>query len=489
MTRDNRRILATARAMVHRSKNLWILIASQAACLAVGLGVHYLYVTATVMSEAEEDARTYLSAAAEPLVSELQAAGSRKSEQSDRLDHMKSIVSGWPSDESVSFTVLDEHRRIMAQSGSNGASTIPRGDEFARAQWLEPFELSGKPVRGLAPFEQGPHVAVGYMLGSGEAYLVAHRRASDIEITLADLTPSLMSAGGITFVWTCGLLGIAVYMIVSHDQDKMSRSRIGPEVEALKRAQALVRTQETVIFGLAKLADSRDPETGDHLERISFYCSSLATALRQHPKYRDVITPAFIQQIGLSSALHDIGKVGVEDAILRKPGLLTKAEFDRMKTHTSVGEECLKEIERRLGTSNFLRMAREIASFHHERWDGKGYPYGLRGEQIPLAARITAVADVYDALSSKRVYKDAYSHEQCVAIIRDESGKHFDPVLVETFLQIECTFGRIARRFRPGEAHEEEGLSEPAENVSEMPCAELAAPASSRANITAGSAP
>jgi putative two-component system response regulator len=234
-------------------------------------------------------------------------------------------------------------------------------------------------------------------------------------------------------------------MVVSYFHEGATRQRTEPDMEALRQTQALLRTQETVIFALAKLSDSRDPDTGDHLERISYYSSTLAAALRQHPDFRDVVTPSLVRLIGISSALHDIGKVGVEDSILKKPGSLTTAERSRMQLHTRVGEDCLKEIERRLGTSNFLQMAREIASAHHERWDGTGYPLGLAGEQIPVAARIVALADVYDALSSKRVYKDALPHEKCVELILQEAGKHFDPRLAEVFAQIEPSFRVISR--------------------------------------------
>jgi putative two-component system response regulator len=219
-----------------------------------------------------------------------------------------------------------------------------------------------------------------------------------------------------------------------------------------------------VIFGLAKLSDSRDPDTGDHLERISYYSSTLAAALRQHPDFRNDITPTFIRLIGISSALHDIGKVGVEDAILRKPGPLTLEERELMTRHTRIGEECLREIERRLGTSNFLQMAREIAASHHERWDGTGYPQGLAAEDIPLSARIVAIADVYDALSSKRVYKAPLSHEECVSTIAAEAGKHFDPRLVQVFLEIESSFRNISRHLKPEEAGDS-----PAESAADQP--------------------
>jgi putative two-component system response regulator len=211
-----------------------------------------------------------------------------------------------------------------------------------------------------------------------------------------------------------------------------------------------------VILGLAKLAESRDTDTGLHLDRIAWYSSKLATALKRHPRYAQAISPAFLRMIGTSSALHDIGKVGISDSILHKPGPLTPEESAVMERHTTLGGECIRQIQRRSGASAFLNMAYEIAMYHHERWNGEGYPKGLRGEEIPLAARIVAIADVYDALSVERVYKPAYPHEQCVQMIRREAGAHFDPDLVEVFLGIESQFREIARRMRehaspPGE--------------------------------------
>jgi HD-GYP domain-containing protein (c-di-GMP phosphodiesterase class II) len=263
----------------------------------------------------------------------------------------------------------------------------------------------------------------------------------------AALSPSLLGIDAITFAWTNGLLGMIVYMVVTRVHDEFARRGDKPAVEALRRTNDLLRTQDAVIFGLAKLADSRDSDTGAHLERLALYSSALATALRRRGVYRDVVTPAFVEYLTTGSALHDIGKVGIEDAILRKPGPLTPDERRRMQEHTRIGEECLREIERRLGSSNFLRTAREIAAAHHERWDGNGYPAGLKGSEIPLAARIVAIADVYDALSTKRVYKDAFPHAKCVEIIRGDSGRQFDPRLVESFLEIAPLYENIARRY------------------------------------------
>jgi HD-GYP domain-containing protein (c-di-GMP phosphodiesterase class II) len=282
--------------------------------------------------------------------------------------------------------------------------------------------------------------------------LLLARIAGDAKSSPETLGPLLWAAGGISFVWTVGLLAVTSFMMASYFKRDPSGRRVTPEIEALRQAQALVRTQETVIFGLAKLSDSRDPDTGSHLERIAQFSSMLAAGLRQRPEFRDNVTPGFVQLIGISSALHDIGKVGVEDSILRKPGTLTVDERSRMQRHTEIGTECLREIERRLGSTNFLRMAREIVSSHHEWWNGEGYPLGLAGQEIPLAARIVAVADVYDALRSKRVYKQALPHEQCVELIAEASGTQFDPRVVEVFLQIEGRIRQLAEQYQDADS-------------------------------------
>jgi HD-GYP domain-containing protein (c-di-GMP phosphodiesterase class II) len=271
--------------------------------------------------------------------------------------------------------------------------------------------------------------------------------ADEAAVAIAALTPTLLSIHASNFVWTNGLLAVVVYLVVSRVRDEVSTRERQSAAAALRGTTDLSRTQDAVIFGLAKLADSRDQATGDHLERISLYSSTLAAALRRHDNYRDEVNASFVQHIGTSAALHDIGKVGIEDAILLKPGALDSAEYCRMQEHTRIGADCLKDIERRLGSSNFLRMSGEIAAAHHERWDGTGYPLGLKGTAIPLSARIVAIADVYDALVSQRVYKQARAHEECVEIIRKESGKHFDPQLVDVFLEVEPAFKNISEQF------------------------------------------
>lgn len=246
------------------------------------------------------------------------------------------------------------------------------------------------------------------------------------------------------FCWICFSQAAIAYLIVARWNRNRIRQQAADARIFAQQNQDLLRTRDAVIFGLAKLAESRDPDTGHHLERIATYSTRLAEAMRRHPRFADEITPTFMRLLGVSSALHDIGKVGVEDAILLKPGRLTDDERQKIQQHAVFGARCIEQIEARLGASNFLSMAREIALYHHERWDGTGYPHGLQQTEIPLAARIIAVADVYDALSVRRVYKEPFRHEKCVSIIRDGAGTQFDPHIVEIFLQIESDFRRCA---------------------------------------------
>lgn len=219
-------------------------------------------------------------------------------------------------------------------------------------------------------------------------------------------------------------------------------------VARIKAAERIFSRQDKdmVIFALARLAETRDPETGYHLERIQEYSRLLAQALDPHvfPE----INRQFIDTLHATSPLHDIGKVGIPDRILLKPGHLNDKEFDIMKSHTTIGYETLRSAYRKNPRAVYLRMSAEIARSHHERFDGSGYPEGLVGDDIPLSARIVAVADVYDALKSKRVYKEAFSHEKTRGIIIESQGSHFDPRIVDAFLTIEEDIHNVANRFR-----------------------------------------
>lgn len=216
----------------------------------------------------------------------------------------------------------------------------------------------------------------------------------------------------------------------------IERVRVGERILGLE-------TRDVAIFALAKLAESRDPETGAHLERVQLYSRALARRLAAREKYRDRIDAEFIRLIFQTSPLHDIGKVGIPDSVLLKPDRLNQSEFEIMKTHAAIGAETLDAALERYPDAGFLRMARDIAASHHEWWNGQGYPLGLHGEDIPLSGRIVAVADVYDALTSKRIYKGAFTHSVARDLIVKESGSHFDPEVVAAFLDREEEFIEI----------------------------------------------
>ena len=224
------------------------------------------------------------------------------------------------------------------------------------------------------------------------------------------------------------------------------------EEEVARRTREVETIQEVTILVLTSLAETRDTDTGNHILRTQNYVRALATKLRTHPRFSNELSDHYIAMIFKSAPLHDIGKVGIPDRILLKPGKLTPEEFEVMKTHTTLGRDAIAQAEKRIGSRvEFLRMAKDIALSHQEKWDGSGYPEALAGEAIPLSARLMAVADVYDALISRRVYKEPMPHEKAVEIIRQGRGSHFDPDIADAFLDIHEDFRAIAGRFIDGD--------------------------------------
>lgn len=220
-------------------------------------------------------------------------------------------------------------------------------------------------------------------------------------------------------------------------------------LQELVRAQVaeISQAQLATILAMSKLAESRDDATGKHLERVQLYCRILAASLAEDDRYREVVTPTFVEDIYYASPLHDIGKVAIPDAILLKTTTLTVEEFDIMKTHTLRGAETLEAVHQKYPSNSFVTMGIEIARAHHERWDGSGYPHGLSGDAIPLSARIMALADVYDALTSERCYKSALWHHEAFSMIVAESGRHFDPSLLAHFIREEEDFRKTCQEF------------------------------------------
>ncbi len=220
------------------------------------------------------------------------------------------------------------------------------------------------------------------------------------------------------------------------------------EAQVARRTLQIQATQDVTVMAMASLAETRDNETGNHIRRTQHYVKCLAEQLRSNPRFSEFLTERNIDSLFKSAPLHDIGKVGIPDSILLKPGKLTFEEFEIMKTHTTLGYEALVAAEHGLVAGvEFLRFAKEIALSHQEKWDGSGYPQALRGEAIPVSARLMALADVYDALISRRIYKPAFSHDKSAAIIVEGRGQHFDPDVVDAFLAVQQQFQDISARF------------------------------------------
>lgn len=235
-------------------------------------------------------------------------------------------------------------------------------------------------------------------------------------------------------------------------QELVVRIRAGERILAME-------SRELIIFGMANLAESRDPETGAHLDRMREYCRVIAEHLSRQAKFREQVDGEFVQLIYMTSPLHDIGKVGIPDRILLKAGALTREEFEIMKKHAEIGARTLDTAAGAYPEAKFLCMARDIARYHHEKFDGSGYPEGLSGENIPLCGRIVALADVYDALTTKRVYKPAFSHEKAVAIIREGRGRHFDPDIVDAFEATQERFVAIWEHLAQREEEEAKAIA------------------------------
>ncbi|TXT36246.1 MAG: putative two-component system response regulator [Comamonadaceae bacterium] len=225
------------------------------------------------------------------------------------------------------------------------------------------------------------------------------------------------------------------------------------ESKVTQRTQELAAIQDVTILAMASLAETRDSDTGNHIRRTQHYVRVMALKLQNHPRFGYFLDDKTIDLLYKSAPLHDIGKVGIPDRILLKPGRFTPEEFEIMKTHTTLGRAAIEAAEKQLGMEvDFLKHAKDIACYHQEKWDGSGYPEGLQGDAIPISARLMAVADVYDALISRRVYKEGMPHEKARDIILAGRGSHFDPDMVDTFMSLQDEFRAIAARYMDSDA-------------------------------------
>ncbi|MDX2148097.1 MAG: HD domain-containing protein [Planctomycetota bacterium] len=335
--------------------------------------------------------------------------------------------------------IIDEAGEIVChpalQSSPSLRGTKIGHEVFRPASGDEPAPLAELPDEGLVAGEVrfggiDTHYVATTMIPGTNARLLVHQPVSGLlsasEAAMDGVMLPALAIGGVVLLTT----GFVTNRLMRRHDREMQRVNAGLEDKVARRVERALNFRDAMIFGLAKLADYRDSDTGAHLERIAEYCEILARELAADFPF---VTDSYIRRLRVASSMHDIGKVGVEDAVLLKAGKLTADERTRIQRHPVVGADTLLAIRERLGNDELVDMAIVVTLEHHERWDGKGYPLGLSGEQIQLPARIVALADVYDALTSKRVYKDAMSHEEAVAIIAAEGGKQFDPRVVAAF--------------------------------------------------------
>lgn len=239
--------------------------------------------------------------------------------------------------------------------------------------------------------------------------------------------------------------------------------------ESLPRADDASIAMAAVVFAMASLAETRDSDTGNHLLRVQRYVKTLAQRLQTHPRFSAVLTDAYIAQLFQVAPLYDMGTIGIPDRILLKPSRLTPAEYDIMKTHTTLARKAIETAEKALDCQHaMLQMVKELAYCHQEKWDGSGYPQGLTEERIPVSARLMAIADVYDALISHKVYKDGVPHEQAVVVIFQGRASHFDPDMVDAFIEIQDEFAAIALRYADTEQDMQKKIEYMANAIAEL---------------------
>ena len=309
---------------------------------------------------------------------------------------------------------------------------ILKKDFISRPKWAAGLEFLGVLVLGLI-----------------SAFILASTGAGWSSLLLGVLGVGVWQAS----VWTFRSEGIFIspvlpLIVLVCNFSILTFFRFWQEEQRVKeRTRELTMVQEATIESMSSLTETRDPDTGEHIRRTQNYIRLLAEYLKNQPGFRALLNDETIDLLCKSAPLHDIGKVGVSDRILLKPGKLTEQEFEEMKQHTIYGRDTILAAERKLGNTSFLCVAREIVYTHHERWDGSGYPEGLKGEQIPVPGRLMALADSYDALTSKRVYKSQIPHEKAVEIIIEEKGSHFDPEVVDAFLEVKENFRQIALKY------------------------------------------
>lgn len=329
---------------------------------------------------------------------------------------------------------------------------VTNGEIFSKIVTKNHKTLEGRTVNKDVAEIYVPIMFNGTFIGAFELYYDLTQRKEQLD----QMFWNEATLGGLISLVLVGIIGIIVYLaskaIINQKNAEQKLRTLNMNLEHIvaEKTQEISVTQSTSIHTVAILAEKYDLETGEHLNRIREYTRLLTSNLTQNSIYSDYLKSKdnYVDEIAMASILHDIGKTSIPSEILTKPSKLTKAEFDVVKNHTTIAGEALLQGNQifvdKFGKDSYLALAADIALYHHEKWDGSGYPKGLKGEEIPLSARIVAIADVYDALRSHRPYKEPWPHEKTVALILAESGKHFDPILTEVFMKAESEFRKIS---------------------------------------------
>ncbi len=333
----------------------------------------------------------------------------------------------------------DQYVTLVANSGPR-ALAVARGAQPPDIILLDVMmpEMDGyEVIRQLKQDESTRHIPVIFLTAKSEVDDETHGLAlGAVDYITKPISPPIV------------LARLKAQLLVKEAADFLRDQNQFLENEVRKRTRQIEAIQDVTVMAMSSMAETRDNETGNHILRTQRFVRTLALQLKDHPRMRHTLTDDYIQLLFKSAPLHDIGKVGIPDHILLKPGKLTVEEFEIMKTHTTIGYESIRRAEVALGMEvDFLVLAKEIALSHQEKWDGSGYPEGLAGDAIPLSARLMAVADVYDALSSKRVYKPAFPHEEVMRIMSEGRGTHFDPDIYDAFVQVHEAFAGTAAAY------------------------------------------
>ncbi len=358
---------------------------------------------------------------------------------------------------------VDKHRVLIVDDAPENIRIL---GELLRDKYTIMFARGGKDALRLAESSQQPDIILLDVIMPGmDGYEVCERlkknpKTHDIPVLFITAQSNEkeeshgLSLGGVDYISKPFRASLVQSRVDNQLELKKHRDQLDHMVQ--ERTKELRLTQEATIESMASLAEWRDPETGLHIKRTQKFVKVLADYMAQQEKYAADLDEKTRELLYLSAPLHDVGKVCIPDAILHKPGRLTEEEFEMMKEHTTRGKAVLSSQDTKLGSNSFLTIARLVAYCHHERWDGKGYPQGLAGEDIPLCARLMSVADVYDALTSRRVYKPAMPHEKAKSIIMEGYGTQFEPGVCDAFVALEEEFKAIAAKYADSDMEEQE---------------------------------